>query len=45
MQDSLIPGSSPTSAGVTISGLRKSFGDNLVLDGISMNVEPGSVTA
>lgn len=32
-------------AGVTISNLSKSFGDNLVLDDISMTVKPGSVTA
>jgi ABC-type polar amino acid transport system ATPase subunit len=32
-------------AGVTISHLSKSFGDNLVLDDISMTVKPGSVTA
>lgn len=33
------------SAGVAISHLSKSFGSNLVLDDISMRVEPGSVTA
>jgi len=32
-------------AGVEISHLSKSFGDNLVLDDISMTVKPGSVTA
>lgn len=32
-------------AGVTISNLSKSYGDNLVLDDISMTVKPGSVTA
>ena len=32
-------------AGVTIEHLSKSFGDNLVLDDISMTVKPGSVTA
>ncbi|NHI16556.1 amino acid ABC transporter ATP-binding protein [Microbacterium excoecariae] len=32
-------------AGVEISHLSKSFGDNLVLDDISMSVKPGSVTA
>ena len=32
-------------AGVEISDLSKRFGDNLVLDGISMRVKPGSVTA
>ncbi|MGO2751104.1 MAG: amino acid ABC transporter ATP-binding protein [Pseudoclavibacter sp.] len=32
-------------AGVTITNLSKSFGDNLVLDDISMTVKPGSVTA
>ncbi|GAA1059936.1 amino acid ABC transporter ATP-binding protein [Agromyces bracchium] len=32
-------------AGVQISNLSKRFGDHLVLDDISMNVKPGSVTA
>jgi polar amino acid transport system ATP-binding protein len=32
-------------AGVSIAHLSKSFGDNLVLDDISMEVRPGSVTA
>jgi polar amino acid transport system ATP-binding protein len=32
-------------AGVQISNLSKRFGDHLVLDDISMNVRPGSVTA
>ncbi|MGO3885481.1 MAG: amino acid ABC transporter ATP-binding protein [Mycetocola sp.] len=32
-------------AGVDIKNLSKSFGDNLVLDDISMSVKPGSVTA
>ncbi|MFC6354627.1 amino acid ABC transporter ATP-binding protein [Luethyella okanaganae] len=32
-------------AGVAISNLSKSFGDNLVLDDISITVNPGSVTA
>lgn len=34
-----------TSAGVTITNLSKSYGDNQVLDNISINVKPGSVTA
>jgi ABC-type polar amino acid transport system ATPase subunit len=32
-------------AGVDIAHLSKSYGDNLVLDDISINVKPGSVTA
>jgi ABC-type polar amino acid transport system ATPase subunit len=32
-------------AGVQLSNISKSFGDNLVLDDISMTVAPGSVTA
>ena len=36
-------GSSPTA--ISVTGLRKSYGDNLVLDGIDLEVAPGTVFA
>ena len=30
---------------IRAAGLRKAFGDNLVLDGVDLNVEPGTVFA
>ena len=36
-------GSSPTA--IRVSGLRKSYGDNLVLDGIDLEVPQGTVFA
>ena len=37
--------SADTSVSVSVSGLRKSFGDRVVLDGVSLEVEAGSLTA
>jgi len=49
MQSNLAPGwhtEVPTTAGmIVVDGLRKSFGDHLVLDGIGFSVEEGSVFA
>ncbi len=37
--------STETSVSVSVSGLRKSFGDRVVLDGVSLEIEAGSLTA
>jgi iron(III) transport system ATP-binding protein len=37
--------SSERSVSVSVSGLRKSFGDRVVLNGVSLEIEPGSLTA
>ncbi len=37
--------SNETSVSVSISGLRKSFGERVVLDGVSLEIEAGSLTA
>jgi ABC-2 type transport system ATP-binding protein len=34
---------SPSPGGITVAGLRKSFGDKTVLDGIDLDVRPGTV--
>ena len=39
------PREQSTSVSVSVSGLRKSFGDRVVLDGVSLEVEAGSLTA
>jgi ABC-2 type transport system ATP-binding protein len=40
-----IPGGVPSDAAIVVSGLRKRFGEQLVLDGIEFTVAPGTVFA
>jgi ABC-2 type transport system ATP-binding protein len=40
-----MPAPAPAPGAISITGLRKSFGDNVVLDGIDLSVPEGSVFA